>query len=153
MIAEEFKAQLEAACDDLWWSSEADYPVEMVWQAASQSQSDESDEAAEPTEITEAVVLQLAGCAAEASEPIGVENSVESVEIESFFEQALAPKPWHTAADKAQIAQLQHLKTLLANSLKNLQVYRCGEVEITALVLGFATDSIIAGVKTTLVET
>lgn len=152
MIAEELKAQLEAACNDLWWSSEADYPVEMVWQAARQGQSDESDEpneAAEPTEITEAVVLQLAGCAAEASEPI----SVKSVGVESFFEQALAPKPWHTDADKAQIAQLQHLKTLLTNSLKNLQVYRCGEVEITALVLGFAADSIIAGVKTTLVET
>ena len=26
-----FKAQLEAACDDLWWSSESDYPVEVVW--------------------------------------------------------------------------------------------------------------------------
>ncbi len=46
--------------------------------AASQGQ---PDGAAESIEISESVVLQLAGCAAEASEPI----SVERVEIESFF--------------------------------------------------------------------
>ncbi len=146
MMAEAFKSQLEAACDNLWWSSESDYPVEMVWQSATQGQ---SDEAAEPIKISETVILQLAGYAAEESEKI----SVESVTLESFFAQALAPQPWHTPTDKAQIAQLQHLKTLLSSSLKNLQVYRCGAVEITALVLGFTADGSIAGFKTTVIET
>ncbi len=146
MMTEELKAQLEAACDDLWWSSEADYPVEMVWLPATQGQ---LGKAAEPIEISETVVFQLAGYTARESEQI----TVKRAELETFFEPALAPKTWHTPADKAQIAQLQHLKTILTTSLKNLQVYRCGEVEVTALVLGFAADSLIAGIKTIIVET
>ena len=146
MITEKLKDQLEAACDDLWWSSEADYPVEMVWLPAPQGQ---GDKAAEPIEINETLILQLAGYTTEESEQI----TVKRVELETFFEQALAPKTWHTRADKAQIAQLQHLKTILTQSLKNLQVYRCSEVEVTALVLGFVADGSLAGIKTILVET
>lgn len=32
MTDDELKARLKAVCIDLWWRSESDYPVEVVWQ-------------------------------------------------------------------------------------------------------------------------
>lgn len=136
MTADDLKAQLEAACDDLWWSSESDYPVEMVWIPATEV----------PTEAIEASAVRKLFSRAE-------DAAIEVISIEAFFERATAPKSWHTEADKVQMNRLQALKALLTDSLSNLQVYRWGEVEIRVYVLGNAPDSAIAGVKTTLVET
>ena len=128
------KVQLEAACDDLWWSSESDYPVEVIWIAAP-GESAGGDQ--------EALVRDLIGC----------EGDVETVDIEDFFARAIAPKSWHTAEDKAQISQLQQLKTLLQSALPDLKVYRCGEVDVSVYVVGHTPDGSIAGIKTTVVET
>ena len=140
MTDDELKAKLEAACEDLWWSSESDYPVKPVWR-------EESADADAP--IATAAVRQMFDYASEVD--------VEVVDIEDFFERATAPKSWHTDEDKAQRDRLQQLKTFLTESLIHLQVYRCGEVEISVYVLGYTGGSTgdrhIAGVKTILVET
>ncbi|CAN5719404.1 hypothetical protein BH23CYA1_BH23CYA1_10490 [soil metagenome] len=128
------KTQLEAACDDLWWSSESDYPVEVIWFAAPAESADGDQES---------LVRELIGC----------EGEVETVDIEDFFSRSTALKSWHTAEDKAQISRLQQLKTLLQSALTNPRVYRCGEVEVRVYAVGHTPDGGIAGVKTTLVET
>ncbi|MGB3297665.1 MAG: nuclease A inhibitor family protein [Phormidesmis sp.] len=133
--ANNLKAQLEAATKNLWWSSESDYPIKVVWQPS----------AAVSAPINEATARQLAGC--DQKEPIRV------VAIEDFFERATAPKSWHTSVEKAQLAQLKALKDLLLNSLADLQVYRYGEIEITVYIIGTAPDGTVAGVTTTLIET
>jgi Nuclease A inhibitor-like protein len=129
--ANELKAQIEDAIENLWWSSESDYPVSLVWQP--------------PAEISVAQVRQLAGCDEDA--PIQIVN------VNDFFARAIAPQSWHTSDDEAQLAQLKKLKILLTQSLAHLQVYRCGAVEISVYVIGNAPDGSIAGVKTILVET
>ncbi len=134
MANDSLKVQLEAACDDLWWSSESDYPVEVIWFAAPAESAGEDQES---------LVCELIGC----------EGEVETVDIEGFFARAIAPKSWHTAEDKAQISQLQQLKTLLQSALSNPKAYRCGEVEVSVHVVGYTPDGNIAGVKTTVVET
>ena len=132
--ANDLKAQLEAATEGLWWSSESDYPVKVVWQPAEI-----------PAEINRATVRRLAGCNEDAQ--------IQVVDIEDFFKRATTPESWHTPEDKAQLTQLKALKSLLIDSLTHLQVYRCGAAEITAYVIGTAPDGSIAGVTTTLVET
>lgn len=134
MANDSLKAQLETACNDLWWSSESDYPVEVVWPTAPSELTDEN---------RESLVRELAG----------YEGELEAVSVEDFFERAIAPKSWHTAEDKAQISQLQRLKALLQSALSNPKAYRCGEVEVSVYVVGNTPDGNIAGVKTTVIET
>ncbi len=137
-VANDLKAQLEAVTKDLWWSSESDYPIKVVWQPAEIS-------AEIPAEISEVTVRRLAGCNENAQ--------IQVVDVEDFFKQVTAPASWHTPEDKAQLTQLKALKSLLVDSLTHLQVYRCGAVEIAAYVIGTAPDGSIAGITTTLVET
>ncbi|MEM6869116.1 MAG: nuclease A inhibitor family protein [Cyanobacteria bacterium P01_C01_bin.121] len=139
MTARPLKAKLENACKDLWWSSEADYPVEVVWCEIPESQCPESGV------LAPALVRQVVGCAEDAA--------VTSQLFDSLFDKYLTPKRWHTAEDKQQLNQLRALKTLLSENISNLQVYRCGEVEITLCILGYVSTGILAGVKTCLVET
>lgn len=136
----ELKTQLEAACNDLWWRSEADYPITVVWQSDADVQ-----DSSEGSSLSDALECQLAGCEPDAA--------VEIVDIKGFFERSLTPKSWHTQDDKARMSRLQHLKTLLATAISDPQVYRCGEVEVTVLILGYAPDGRVAGVRTTIVET
>lgn len=141
-VANDLRAQLEAVTEDLWWSSENDYPVKVVWQSAEVS----AEIPAEiPAEINEVTVRRLAGCNENAQ--------IQIVDVEDFFKRATTPESWHTPEDKAQLTQLKALKSLLVDSLTHLQVYRCGAVEITAYVIGTAPDGSIAGVTTTLIET
>ncbi|MGC1306555.1 MAG: nuclease A inhibitor family protein [Phormidesmis sp.] len=133
MTADQLKAQLQGACNDLWWSSESDYPIEVVWETSDLETIDRS------------LIRRLFNLADDIE--------IQVVNIESFFERATSPRGWHTEADKDQRLRLQKLKNLLIHSLCQLQVYRCGEVEITVYALGQAPDGSIAGVKTLLIET
>ena len=139
------KERLEDACEDLWWSSEADYPVEVVWQP--------KDAIAPIGTITSSDSLE------DASQKVLEwlrsfdEQSVEVIEVDRFFERAIAPKSWHTPEDKEQRSRIKQLKDLLVIELSHLQVYRCGEVEVTVYVLGYSQEGALAGVRTVLVET
>jgi len=143
MTATPLKAQLEAACKDLWWSSESDYPVEVVWYELSAQQVDGA--ASEDARLDDELVCQIAGCADD--------TVITSRPFDSVFDKQLTPKGWHTAEDKQQLRQLDQLKTLLAEAFSSPQIYRCGEIEITLCILGFGADGIVAGVKTCVVET
>ncbi|MGB3295899.1 MAG: nuclease A inhibitor family protein [Phormidesmis sp.] len=136
----ELKAQLEAACKDLWWRSEADYPLTVVWQSAA-----DVSAASDGSSLNSELVRQLMSCDDDAE--------VEEGNVEGFFERSLTPHAWHTDEDKARISRLQHLKTLLTTALVNPQVYRCGEAEVSMSVLGRTSEGHVAGVQTTVVET
>lgn len=142
--ANQLRAKLEAACQDLWWSSESDYPVEAVWRSPNTAVTNTANtDTDEPIAIP--IVRQLFNYANEIE--------IRLVEVEDFFERATTPKSWHTPADKDQLSRLRQLKTLLTSALSRLQVYRCGNVEISVYVLGYTPDKTIAGVKTLLIET
>ncbi len=146
-VGKKLKTQLEEACEGLWWSSESDYPVEVVWVSATAKASE--DQVAAEDQVNS--VLSTEGVC----RVLGIENTdkLTTVEVEDFFARSLTPKSWHTAEDKAQITQLQQLKTLLVRSLQSLKVYKVGSVEIEVYILGLAPDGTLAGVKTCLVET
>jgi len=149
--AKHLKTRLEAACDGLWWSSESDYPVEVVWQATEDdppTAPETIDEATnEPIKepISETTLRKLAN--------LPVDSPIQIADVEDFFKRQITPHSWHTAEEKSQCARLSTLKDLLTAALPNLQVYCCGEVEIKAYVIGNAIDGSIAGIKTILVQT
>ncbi|PZO23201.1 MAG: hypothetical protein DCF25_00825 [Leptolyngbya foveolarum] len=133
-LTDGLKERLENACKDLWWSSEADYPVKVVWQPSVVGDRN-------PTVINQWI------------SSVHEESKIEKVDLNDFFERATTPKSWHTKDDKVQLSRLKCLKELLNAELSALQVYRCGEVEIAAYVLGYSTEGVLAGVQTVLVET
>lgn len=132
--ASELKSQLEAACDDLWWRSETDYPITVVWLSAPDGGS-----------LNDKLIRQMMSYDEGADVKVG--------DVEGFFERSLTPHSWHTDEDTARISRLEHLKTLLTTALVNSKVYRCGEGEISLSVLGRTSDGQVAGIQTTLVET
>ena len=138
--SEDLKRQLEKACEDLWWSSESDYPVEVVWQP---------DVEMEGSAALEEIAQMIDDWVRDRH----LEDNIEKVEVDDFFEKALTPRSWHTEEDKAQLAQLQQLKDLLIDNYSTLQAYRCGEVEISAYVLGCGKNAVLSGVQTIIVET
>ncbi|MEL6554344.1 MAG: nuclease A inhibitor family protein [Cyanobacteria bacterium J06621_11] len=139
----QLKSQLEAACYDLWWRSESDYPIEVVWHPAMPNQDLAESDLAKPE--TPTLLHQIMD--------IEDDKALAVVDIEDFFAKQLTPKSWHTAEDKAQLNQLQQLKILLSESLEQIQVYRYGTVEVLIYVLGYTLEKDIAGVKTCSVET
>lgn len=135
----DLKTQLESACDDLWWRSEADSPITVVWLFAANMPA-----TSDASYLSDEMIRQLMDCD---------DAEVKVGDVEGFFERSLTPHSWHTDEDKARISRLEHLKTLLTTALINPQVYRCGEVEISISVLGHTSDGQVAGIQTTLVET
>ncbi|MEL7068905.1 MAG: nuclease A inhibitor family protein [Cyanobacteria bacterium J06581_3] len=149
-IKRTLKVKLEEVCNDLWWSSESDYPVEVVWVEGAAIASKKASTAPFSKPSSQAAIRNwLLSNVEKIEDPA----ELKQVDIEDFFERAIAPKSWHTTEDKAQIAQLRQLKELLERSLQPLQVYRYGKVEVLVYVLGHTPESDIAGVKTCLVET
>ena len=149
---EGLKQRLEHACRDLWWSSESDYPVEVVWQSdmRSDAESDvESDSDALP-HPSQGKIAQTIDSWVSKQHP---EGEIEKVDVGDFFERATTPRSWHTEEDKDQLNRLRRLRDLLTDELSDLQAYRCGEVEISAYVLGRSAEVAIAGVRTTIVKT
>ncbi|MGD1867700.1 MAG: nuclease A inhibitor family protein [Phormidesmis sp.] len=143
MTTPPLKAQLEAACQDLWWSSEADYPVEVVWCELPASQHVENID--RQNSIDKVLIRQIAGCQED--------TQIASRPFDTFFDKYLTPKGWHTKEDKQQLKQLEQLKNLITEALLHPQVYRCGDVEITLCVVGYFSGEILAGFKTCVVET
>lgn len=161
------RAQLETACEGLWWSSESDYPVEVVWQPSKDhTGTDAAIDWAEVTSTDDEVIRRWIvdyeggkGKEGKGKEGKGKgtkqidDRAIACVHPTEFFTKATAPKSWHTQEDKAQLAQLQQLRQLLEGTLSHLKIYRCGEVEVSLYILGLAPGNILAGVKTTLIET
>lgn len=151
------RAQLETACDGLWWSSESDYPVEVVWQPTQDlAKTNKAIEFAEVTPTNDEPMRRWIAHSEKGKGKGGKgegDHKIACVNPTELFTKATAPKSWHTAEDKAQLAQLQQLRQLLESTLSHIKIYRCGEVEVSLYILGLAPGNILAGVKTTLIET
>lgn len=126
-------SQLQSACQDLLWSSEADYPFEVIcWD-------------------TDAVPLsahQLLDCIGQS-----IETPVETESLEQFFGSAVTEQDWHDAAETARVEQYRQLVKLLQENLIEPRVYRVGKVDIEVYILGRTEDGEIVGLSTKVVET
>ena len=125
--------ELEAACANLLWRSEADYPFEVVVLPLDQP--------------SFTVKTLLDNSDYPDNTPVAV------VSLDDFFKQALVERAWFDSRELKRVERYRNLRDLLETTLENLQVYRLGEVEIDVYILGGTEDSQVIGVKTKTVET
>lgn len=123
--------ELKAACQDLLWRSETDYPFEVAL-----LQSDD-----QPTNVDRLLNSYPDGT------PIAV------VALDDFFGQALVERAWFDSRELTLVKRYRNLRDLLETTLENLQVYRIGSVEQDVYLIGKTEDNQMIGVKTKIVET
>ena len=121
--------RLTQATVDLLWSSESDYPFEIVtW-----------------IQGTELSPVALFGDLDDAK--------IESMTLADLFEPVLAVEDWYGAAELAQVDRYVDLLQAIEASLADVRVFRVGEVEIGVYIVGKAPAGDIVGLKTYVVET
>jgi Nuclease A inhibitor-like protein len=134
-LAPETKAliqQIATAVTDLNWSSETDAPFEvMAWPLSTATPSASQ-------------VLEQAHLAPEAV--------VETLDLDTFFEPT-QPQDWHSPEEQAIAKQFQTLQSLLHQTLEDIQVFRCGEIEIDIYIVGRCRKSDWIVLHTSAVET
>jgi Nuclease A inhibitor-like protein len=107
--------QIATAVTDLNWTSETDAPFGvMAWPLS----------AATPSASQ---ILEQAHLAPE--------TSVETLDLNTFFEPT-QPQDWHSPEEQAIAKQFQALQSLLHQTLEDIQVFRCGDIEIDIYIVG-----------------
>lgn len=126
------KSALDLACKDLFYISETDAPIEVIFR---------SPERKEP-------LFEIASTEVGASK-----NEIEKHTPEDFFDKLTAKRDWHEERDKKRTERLTRLRKLLESNLDDLMLFRSGRVRIEIVVLGFDSEGNAAGIRTKAVET
>jgi Nuclease A inhibitor-like protein len=123
--------RLTQATVDLLWSSESDYPFELVtWSRG--------------TELTPPALFGDSDAA---------NLEIESMTLIDLFEPVLAIEDWYEAAELAQVDRYTNLLQAIDTNLADIQVFRVGEVEIAIYIVGKTATGDLVGLKTHVVET
>lgn len=134
---------LRSVAEGLLFTSESDAPLEVFhWPGGSAGEGD----AAASGPMTAAAVRKRVKAAEDA--PL-----TESADVDAFFRPMTEEQDWHGPDEKETVARFRALVQALKDSLTDLRVFRVGEIDIDAYVVGRAKDGDYAGVKTHLVET
>jgi hypothetical protein len=132
--SEDLIQQITAAMVELSWMSETDAPFDVMrWTDIP------------PSGLSREAVLNHARLSPEAP--------IEAISLGDFLAPVTQSQPWHTVEDAHRVKQFRGLQLLLEQTLTQLQVYRCGTVEIDIYVVGQAHDSRWLVLHTTAVET
>ena len=122
--------ELEAACKDLLWRSEADYPFEVV-----------------------VLTAKAHNVLAVIKEGYPGDTPMVPISLDDFFGQSTQERAWFDSRELALVQRYRNLYDLLEATLENLQVYRIGRVEMDVYLVGETEDQQVVGVKTKIVET
>jgi Nuclease A inhibitor-like protein len=126
--------QITTAVTGLMWMSETDAPFEVLhWTDIPHD------------ELTPEQVLHQA--------QLSLQTPIETMTLDDFLAPVIEPQPWHTEEETHVAQQFQALKVLLAKTLTNIQVYRCGTTELEIYVVGQVQHSDWLVLHTTAVET
>ena len=124
--------QLQQASEGLIFGSETDAPFEVIhWQTQG--------------ELTPAKLLQLTNHPPDAL--------VEIVSVDEFFDTSTAEEDWHDKEERETAERFQNLVSILKQNLSQSQVYRVGNTNIDAYIVGVTPGGELAGLSTKLVET
>lgn len=127
----EIVEKLKEASTGLLMMSESDSPFEVVqWSGAAPA--------------TPEKILQLTG---------SQNLPIEVVELDYFFRNCAFEQEWHNDQQKEEVKKYQTLVQMLKDTLSDINVYRVGQINIDAYIVGETQDGDLAGVATRLVET
>ncbi|AFY91988.1 nuclease A inhibitor family protein [Chamaesiphon minutus] len=122
---------LKQVTTDLLWSSESDYPFEIVtW---------DRGVAMTPT----ALFSKLAN----------PDAAIETISLTDLFAPVLTVENWYEDAELAQVKRFTDLLHAIESNLADVKVFRVGEVEIAIYIVGKTPDGEPIGLKTHAVET
>jgi len=79
--------------------------------------------------------------------------STEQVTIDHFFRNMVKRYPEMDAGQLQTISRFEALVSLLKHSLTDVKVYRKGNIQVDAYIIGYLPDKKPAGLQTRLVET
>ena len=131
MTTAEIIDRLRQATVDLLWSSESDYPFEIVtWQHGT-----------EPNPTTLFRDREQS------------DRSIATIPIADFFAPVLTAEDWYEAAELKQVERYTELLHALESQLTDVMVFRIGEVEIAIYIVGKTPTGDLVGLKTHVVET
>jgi hypothetical protein len=127
----EIVEKLKEASTGLLMMSESDYPFDVVqWEGAAPA--------------TQEKILQLTG---------SQDQPVEVVDLDYLFRNCAFEQEWHNELQKKDVKKFQTLVQILKDHLSDINVYRVGQINIDAYIIGQTKDGDLAGVVTKLVET
>jgi hypothetical protein len=124
--------RIQDAADGLLFMSESDHPLQVV-------------QLDQPSASLEEVLLRFSE-----KEP---GNPIEKQDLDYFFRNATRIDPMATPMQQETTRRFLHLVKVLKEELSDIHVYRIGEVEIDAFIIGRLRDGVYAGLRTKLIET
>ncbi len=131
MTTAEILDRLRQTTVDLLWSSESDYPFEVItWERGIEMT---------PTALFEELKQS--------------DLPVEMITLTDFFAPALTVEDWYEAEELAQVDRYQELLHAIESNLIDVQVFRVGEIEIAVYIVGKTPDGDVIGLKTYAIET
>ena len=131
-MTESIPTRLKQVSKGLFFLSETDAPFEVIhWPAQG--------------EITPAKLLQLTNHPPDAP--------LEKLAVDDFFAIATQEEDWHEEAERETVKRFQNLVSVLKQNLSQLQVYRVGNINIDAYIVGMTPSGDWTGLSTKLVET
>jgi Nuclease A inhibitor-like protein len=123
--------RLKQATTDLLWSSESDYPFEVVsWEPG--------------TELNPSDLF---------SNIYDTDLAIDSIALLDLFEPVLTIKDWYEQTELDLVDRYTNLLDLINTNLTEVEVFRVGEVEIDIYIIGKTPTGNIVGLKTRSVET
>jgi Nuclease A inhibitor-like protein len=123
--------RLKQATTDLLWSSESDYPFEIVtWEPGIELN---------PSDLF--------------SNIYDTDLAIESMDLADLLAPVIAVEDWYEAEELALVDRYQKLLQSIESNLSEVQVFRVGEVEIDIYIIGKTPTGDIVGLKTLSVET
>lgn len=129
MTTAEIIDRLQQATTDLVWTSESDYPFEVVtW--------------SKDTELNPTALFKLP-----------TDTAIETTTLQDFFTPALATEDWYGKEELATVDRYQKLVDAIGSNLSDVVVFRVGEIEIAVYIVGKTLDRDLVGLKTQVIET
>ncbi len=79
--------------------------------------------------------------------------AIETIDARQFFDRLTQIKDWFGDAEKKRAGRFAELRNELMAKLKDVKVFRVGEIRIDIYIVGIDAGGRLAGVKTKAVET
>ncbi|MGI8495300.1 MAG: nuclease A inhibitor family protein [Pyrinomonadaceae bacterium] len=127
-----FERQIKRIVKDLYYTSETDAEIEPFVGDKSKTVNGES------------LLLQTGSAA---------DSKIEERNFDDFFSCLTQIQDWFGDEEKKTSAKFSQLEKILKEELKELKVFKIGQVEIDIYVVGLDSSSILTGIKTKSVET
>lgn len=126
--------RLYQSSQNLLWRSESDYPFAvLLW------------------EVEEEIGLDIPTFLELTQLP--PDTPVKAREFESFFSNAVTSKDWHEEEEEEEVKRYQNLVATLRECLRDLRVYKVGEITVDVYIVGTTPAGDLAGLSTVSIET